>query len=177
MLWTYLYGEKYGLINYMLGLFSIPPVNWLNSSNWWVVIGAIAFVQVWKGIGSSMILLLAGMQNISKEMQEAAEIDGANGWNYFIKIVFPLVSPMVFLVLILSTISAFGAFDVFLSMWGANVTTVPDRNLVPNMLIYRDAFMLTKMGAASAQAWMLFFIIMVITLFQRFFEKKWVHYE
>jgi multiple sugar transport system permease protein len=177
VVWVSLFGEKYGLVNWALGLFNISPVEWLTSRHWWLVIGSIALVNVWKGVGSSMILLLAGMQNISKDMSEAAQIDGASGWKYFSKIVFPLVSPMIYLVMILSTISAFQAFDVFLAMWGAYVTNVPERNLVPNMLIYRDAFMLTKMGPASAMAWMLFLIILAITLFQRYFEKRWVHYE
>ncbi|GAA3407580.1 carbohydrate ABC transporter permease [Paenibacillus hodogayensis] len=177
MLWNYLYGEQYGLVNWVLSLVNLGPVQWLTSRQWWIVIGSIAFVQVWKGIGSSMILLLAGMQNISKEMHEAAQIDGASGFKYFSKIVLPLVSPMIYLVMILSTISAFQAFDVFLAMWGANVTMVPERNLVPNMLIYRDAFMLSKMGPASAAAWALFLIILTITLFQRLFEKRWVHYD
>lgn len=177
MLWNYLYGEQFGLINWFLSLLDLGPVQWLSSRQWWVVIGSIALVQVWKGIGSSMILLLAGMQNISKEMQEAAQIDGASGFKFFSKIVLPLVSPMIYLVIILSTISAFQAFDVFLAMWGANVTMIPERNLVPNMLIYRDAFMLSKMGPASATAWALFILILAITLFQRFFEKRWVHYE
>lgn len=177
VLWVYLYGEKYGLINWLLSTVQLGPVNWLNSKEWWLVIGSIALVNVWKGVGSSMILLLAGMQGISKEMHEAAQIDGASGWKYFMRIVFPLVSPMIYLVMILSTISAFQAFDVFLAMWGSYVSNVPERNLVPNLLIYRDAFMLSKMGPASTMAWALFIIIMGITLFQKYFEKRWVHYD
>jgi len=177
MLWAWMYNTKYGLINWLLGYLHLGPVEWLDSKHWWLVIGSIALVNVWKGVGTSMILLLAGMQNISKEMQEAAQIDGTSGWTYFSKIVFPLVSPMIYLVMILSTIAAFQAFDVFLAMFGFNAISIPERNMVTNMLIYRDAFMLSKMGTASASAWALFIIIMAITLFQRYFEKRWVHYD
>jgi multiple sugar transport system permease protein len=116
------------------------------------------------------------MQNISKEMVEAARMDGASGWTLFARITVPIVSPMVYMVMILSTIAAFHAFDVFLVMLG-DITAVADRNMVPNILIYRDAFMNFKMGSASAMAWGLFLIILVITLMQKKLEKRWVHYE
>ncbi|MFK7692801.1 carbohydrate ABC transporter permease [Paenibacillus sp. HJGM_3] len=177
VLWAWLYNTKYGLLNWVLEQVHLSPVKWLDSKFWWVVIGSIALVNVWKGVGSSMILLLAGMQNISKDLKEAAQIDGASSWNYFIRIVFPLVSPMIYMVMILSTIAAFQAFDVFLSMFGSTMSNVPERNIVTNMLIYRDAFQHFKMGPASAAAWALFVIILTITLFQRYFEKRWVHYD
>jgi len=177
VLWAWLFNTKYGLMNWLLETINLPTVKWLDSKHWWVVIGSVALVNVWKGVGSSMILLLAGMQNISKEMKEASQIDGASNWMYFTRIVFPLVSPMIYMVMILSTIAAFQAFDVFLSMFGSQMSNVPERNMVTNMLIYRDAFQLFKMGPASAAAWALFVIILGITLFQRYFEKRWVHYD
>ncbi|MNI73438.1 Inner membrane ABC transporter permease protein YcjO [compost metagenome] len=119
------------------------------------------------------------MQNISKDITEAAKMDGVNGWTYFTKIMVPIVSPMVYMVMILSTISAFHAFDVFLVMLGekGDINAVHDRNMVPNILIYRDAFLNAKMGTASAWAWGLFGIILAVTLFQKKMEKRWVHYE
>ena len=123
-----------------------------------------------------MVLLLAGMQNVSKDLLEAAQIDGANGRSLFFKIVFPLVSPMIFLVMILATISAFQAFDVFLIMLSPDLVSIPERNIVPNIMIYRDAFLYTKMGTASTTAWALFIIILLVTLIQKRFERRWVHY-
>lgn len=176
MIWLWIYNFNYGILNWFIGLFGLEPVEWVRSGHWWLVIGSIAIVNVWKGAGYSMILILAGMQNISKEMMEAARIDGASGWALFTKITAPIVSPMVYMVMILSTISAFHAFDVFLVMLG-DVMSVADRNMVPNILIYRDAFLNFKMGSASAMAWGLFLIILVITLIQKWSEKRWVHYD
>ncbi|MCC3374445.1 carbohydrate ABC transporter permease [Cohnella sp. REN36] len=176
MIWLWIYNHEYGLLNWILQSIGIQPVDWIRSGNWWLVIGSIAVVNIWKGAGYSMVLILAGMQNISKEMLEAARMDGANGWTLFSKITVPIVSPMVYMVMILSTISAFHAFDVFLVMLG-DVISVADRNMVPNILIYRDSFLNFKMGSASAMAWGLFLIILIITIFQKVTEKRWVHYE
>ncbi|MCQ6560529.1 carbohydrate ABC transporter permease [Paenibacillus mendelii] len=176
MIWLWIYHNDYGILNWLLERLRLSPVDWVRSGHWWIVIGSIAVVNIWKGAGYSMVLILAGMQNISNEMVEAARMDGASGWTLFAKITLPIVSPMVYMVMILSTISAFHAFDVFLVMLG-DITAVADRNLVPNILIYRDAFMNFKMGGASAMAWGLFFIILATTLMQKKLEKRWVHYE
>jgi multiple sugar transport system permease protein len=177
VVWSWMFNYRYGVINWFLGLFQIEPVRWLESSSWFVVIASIALVNVWKGLGQSMVILLAGMQNVPKEVVEAAMIDGASGWKQLTRIVFPIVTPMVYLVMILSTISAFQAFDVFLGLFGGISTGIRTENMVPNLTIYRDAFLLFKMGPASATAWLLFFVILALTLFQRYFEKKWVHYD
>ncbi|MFC4807943.1 carbohydrate ABC transporter permease [Paenibacillus sp. GCM10023250] len=176
MIWLWIYHNDYGILNWLLEMAGWSRVEWISSSKWWLVIGSIAVVNIWKGAGYSMVLILAGMQNLSKDMLEAAQIDGASGWTLFAKITVPIVSPMVYMVMILSTISAFHAFDVFLVMLG-DITAVADRNMVPNILIYRDAFMNFKMGSASAMAWALFLIILAITLIQKATERRWVHYE
>ncbi|UVI33268.1 carbohydrate ABC transporter permease [Paenibacillus spongiae] len=176
MIWLWIYHNDYGILNWLLERLRLSPVDWVRSGHWWIVIGSIAVVNIWKGAGYSMVLILAGMQNISNEMVEAARMDGASGWTLFAKITLPIVSPMVYMVMILSTISAFHAFDVFLVMLG-DITAVADRNMVPNILIYRDAFMNFKMGGASAMAWGLFLIILAATLMQKKLEKRWVHYE
>jgi len=177
VVWSWMFNYQYGVINWFIGLFGADPVRWLDSRSWVVVITSIALVNVWKGVGQSMIILLAGMQNVPKEVLEAAQIDGASGWKQLTHVVFPIVTPMVYLVMILSTISAFQAFDVFLGLFGGITTGIPEANMVPNLTIYRDAFLLFKMGPASSTAWLLFFVILGFTLFQRFFEKKWVHYD
>ncbi|CAG7652747.1 carbohydrate ABC transporter permease [Paenibacillus allorhizosphaerae] len=176
MIWLWIYNNEYGLLNWILQTMGLQPVDWIRSGSWWLVIGSIALVNIWKGAGYSMVLILAGMQNISQEMIEAARMDGASGRTLFTKITVPLVSPMVYMVMILSTISAFHAFDVFLVMLG-DVISVADRNMVPNILIYRDSFLNFKMGSASAMAWGLFLIILAITIVQKVAEKRWVHYE
>lgn len=175
-MWLWLYNSDFGLLNWLLGLLGLGPYQWVNSQSWWVVMGSVALVNVWKGVGYSMVLLLAGMQNVSKDLLESARMDGANGKQLFFKIVFPLVSPMIYLVLILSTISAFQAFDVFLIMLGPEPIRIADRNMIPNLLIYRNAFIYNKMGLASSMAWALFVVILSVTLVQKRLEKRWVHY-
>ncbi|MFD2115563.1 carbohydrate ABC transporter permease [Paenibacillus yanchengensis] len=177
VVWSWMFNYQYGVINWVLEFIGFDPVRWLDNKNWIIVITTIALVNVWKGVGQSMIILLAGMQNVPKEVLEAGQIDGASGWKQLTHIVFPIVTPMIFLVMILSTISAFQAFDVFLGLFGSITTGISEANMVPNLTIYRDAFLLFKMGPASATAWLLFFVILAITLFQRYFEKKWVHYD
>lgn len=177
VVWSWMFNYQYGVINWFLGLFGINPVNWLYHKSWVVVITSIALVNVWKGMGQSMVILLAGMQNVPQEVLESAQIDGASGWKQLTHIVFPIVTPMVYMVMILSTISAFQAFDVFLGLFGGITTGISEQVMVPNLTIYRDSFLLFKMGPASATAWLLFFVILAITLFQQYFEKRWVHYE
>lgn len=177
VVWAWMFNYQYGIINWFLSLININPVQWIDNKSWLVVVASVAIVNVWKGVGQSMIILLAGMQNVPKEVLEAGQIDGASGWKQLTHIVFPIVTPMVYLVVILSTISAFHAFDVFLGLFGGIQAGVPRQNMMPNLVVYRDSFLLFKMGPASAMAWMLFFVILVVTMFQRYFEKKWVHYE
>lgn len=178
LIWRWLYNPEYGIINWVLSFFNIEKINWLDNDKWWVVIGAIAIANVWKGIGQSMILFLAGIQNVSKEVVEAAHIDGATGFKMFKKIIMPIVSPITFMVMILSTIAALNAFDIFLVLLGnGDFANVPDRNNVINIMIYKDAFINNKMGSASTAAWALFVIILTITVIQKKMEKRWVHYE
>ncbi|MFD0712637.1 carbohydrate ABC transporter permease [Paenibacillus sp. GCM10027626] len=175
-MWKWMMNKTYGLLNYFLDMFHIPPIDWLDSSHWWLPVTSVAMVNVWKGVGSSMIILLAGIQAVSKELYEAASLDGATRWTLFWRIVFPIVSPMIFLVLILSTISSFQAFDVFLVMF-SSPDIVAEQKLMPNILIYKDAFLTSKMGYASAMSWALFVLIISVTLVQKWSEKRWVHYE
>lgn len=177
VVWAWMFNHQYGVINWFLGLLNIDPIRWIDNKSWVVVIASIAIVNVWKGVGQSMIILLAGMQNVPKEVLEAGQIDGASGWKQLTHIVFPIVTPMVYMVVILSTISAFQAFDIFLGLFGGIQAGIPQQSVVPNLVVYRDSFVLFKMGPASAMAWILFFVILVVTLFQRYLEKRWVHYD
>ncbi len=175
IVWQSLYNPEFGIINWVLKFFNLGSSQWVYSDKWWVVIGSVAFMNVWKGLGQSMVMFLAGMQNVSGDVIEAAHIDGASKAQIFRKIVVPIISPMTFMVMILSTISAFAAFDVFLTMF--DVFNMKEDIAVVNLLIYRDAFLNSKMGSASSMAWALFMVILVITVIQKKFEKRWVHYE
>ena len=175
LIWLWIYNLDYGLLNWLLGLIGLGPFNWTRSIHWWVVIGSIALVNVWKSMGYSMVLFLAGLQNIPQEILEACEIDGAGRWKRFTKIVIPLVSPTTFLVLLLSIIASFQIFDVFLVMLTDSTRIISDDMNVVNMLIYDNAFYYSKMGYSSAMAWILFIALLVLNLLQKHMEKRWVH--
>ncbi len=175
IVWKFLYGYEYGLLNYILRLFGLQGSHWYDSGYWWVAIGSLAIMNVWKGMGQTMVIMLAGMQSVPTEIIEAARTEGANKRLIFWKITVPLISPTVFLTMILSTIAAFTAFDVFLTMF--DVFSLPVQNSVVNLMVYRQAFVYGKMGPASAMAWLLFLVILIITLVQKKFEKRWVYYD
>lgn len=175
LIFKFIFAKNFGLLNYLLGVFGLEGVDWLGSRNWMIVISSVAFIQVWKGVGQSMIILLAGMQNVSGEVIEAARVDGANHNQVFFRVVVPLLTPMIFLVMLLSTISAFTAFDGFLAIFDMN--NLRPEQYVPNLYIYTEAFLKGSYGRSSSASWVLFAIILTVTAFQRVFEKKWVHYE
>lgn len=175
LIFKFIFAKNFGILNYVLGLVGVEPIDWLGSRSWFIVIASVALIQVWKGVGQSMILLLAGMQNVSADVIEAARVDGANNNQIFFKIITPLITPMIFLVMIMSTISAFTAFDGFLAIFDINA--LRPEQLVPNLFIYSEAFVKGSYGLGSSAAWVLFVIILVITGLQRKYESKWVHYE
>jgi multiple sugar transport system permease protein len=126
------------------------------------------------GSGYGMIIYLAGLQNISRAYYEAAQVDGASSWQQFTKITLPLLTPTIFFSLVTSTISAFQTFDiVFVMTKGGPLDST--RTMV--YTIYDDGFRYFRMGNASATAWVLFAIILVVTIMQLWGQRRWVHYE
>ncbi|GAB2571085.1 carbohydrate ABC transporter permease [Gracilibacillus alcaliphilus] len=171
LVWTWMYNPDFGLINSSLGLIGIEGPGWLSSLKW--ALPSIAFMTIWQGIGYNMILFLAGLQGISKQLYEAAVIDGANGWQKFWKITFPLLSPTIFFVLVMLLISSFQIFNEPYMMTKGGPA---DASNVFVLHIYDKAFQFFKMGEASAIAFILFIIILVFTLLQ-FKFSKWVNYD
>lgn len=172
LLWTWIFSPKYGIMNYVLGLFSITGPNWLYDTHW--AMPAIIITSVWKDIGYIMIMYLAGLQNVSDEYYEAAELDGANSWQKFIHITFPMLSPITFFALIISLINSFQIFDqVWIMTQGgpANSTTTLVLQIVMNATRYG------RYGYAAAISWVLFMLIFGFTVLQNQLQKKWVFYE
>lgn len=174
MIWRWIYNGDYGILNYILGIFGIRAVNWLTNPN--TVLIAVSIVAVWMNVGYNMIILLAGIQGISKTYYEAAAIDGAGGIQQFWKITLPLVTPTLFFVLITTLISTFQTFDVvYMMIDNRNLALESAQSIV--VYFYRNAFVFSKKGYASAIAILLFIIIMIVTLIQMKLQKKWVNYE
>lgn len=172
IVWRWLLNGQSGIINYLLSLIGIQGPTWLSDFFW--AMPAIIMVTVWKDLGFVTIILLSGLQNISDEYYEAAEIDGASAFRKLINITIPLLTPTLFFVLIISLINAFQLFDQVLILTnggpaGATSTMVEQ--------IYKNAFRGNNMGFAAAQSWVLFFIILIATVFQNKMQGRWVTYD
>lgn len=178
IVWQWLFNSKYGLVNQFIQIFGVRGPMWLGDVNY--IMPAIIIVSIWSSIGHSMVILLAGLQGIPQVYYEAAEIDGATKWTRFIKITLPMLTPTIFFLFITSMINAFKAFDIIFMFAGAsNNTQGPLLEATRTMVfgIYEKGFTFLRMGYASAEAVVLFFIIMIVTAVQFAFQKKWVHYE
>ncbi|MDC3417524.1 carbohydrate ABC transporter permease [Aquibacillus salsiterrae] len=174
MVWKWLYNTEYGLVNYVLGLFGLPQPSWLFNPN--IALLSVILVYVWMTVGNNVILLLAGLQGISKTYYEAAQIDGATKVNQFFHITLPLITPTLFFVFITGMISSLQVFDlIFIMIGDSNVLLEPLRTIVYG--VYESGFKYSQMGIASAQAFLLFLTILFVTIIQFAFQKKWVHYD
>jgi len=154
---------------YRIGISQLPQ--WLINPNWALM--ALIIFSVWKDVGFSTVLFMAGLEGIPDALYEAGEIDGASSWIKFWKITLPLLSPTTFFVVVINLIGSFQVFDQAYVLTGggpANATTT----IV--YYIYNYAFQRFKMGYACAAAWILFAIIFVITIIQFKNQKKWVYY-
>ncbi|MCQ2958224.1 MAG: sugar ABC transporter permease [Candidatus Gastranaerophilales bacterium] len=168
VVWAWIFDPNYGVFNFIFH----THIKWLYDTRFAMI--ALIFVSVWKNIGYNMILMLAGLQNIPDDVNEAAEIDGATGVSKFLKVTCPMLSPTILFVSLITTISSFQVFDlIFLMTQGGpeNSTSV----LVYYM--YKNAFEFFKIGKASAIAYVLFGIILILSAIQWFSRKKWVYNE
>jgi sn-glycerol 3-phosphate transport system permease protein len=172
IIWWLLFHPTAGMLNYFIGLIGIPPISWLADPNWAIV--SVSLMTVWMNMGFVYIVLLSGLQGIPDDLYESAKIDGSGPVRTFVQIVLPLLSPTLFFVLIVSVISAFQAFgQIHILTKGGPMNTT---NVVVYS-IYQDAFINFRFGIGSAQALVLFAIILILTVFQfKVLEKK-VHYQ
>lgn len=172
IIWTLLFNPTVGPINSFLKSVGISnPPGWLLSTK--SALPAVMIVTIWKWAGYYMIIFLAGLQGIPKQLYEASEVDGASGITRFFHITLPLLSPTTFLILILLIINSFQVFDLI------NIMTEGGPGRATNVLVYRiyqEGFKYMHFGYASAEAYFLFAIILIITGIQFWGQKKWVVY-
>lgn len=171
LVWSYIYNPEYGVLNYLLKFVGIRGPAWLYDARW--AIPAMVLVTVWKGLGYSMVIFLAGLQNIPEELYEAAALDGAGSSRRFWRITLPMLSPTLFFVLVITLINSFQVFEqtYVLTRGGpANAT------LTLSYHIYENAFQFFQMGYASAESYVLFAFVFVITLVQFKLQHRWVFY-
>lgn len=172
ILWAWIYEPSFGILNFLLKLVGIQGPPWISSSTW--AMPSLIIMSVWSGLGYTIVILLAGLQNISREYYEAAAIDGASGLQRFRHVTLPLLSPVTFFVLVLSAINAFQTFTAAYVLTGggpANAT------LTVVLYLYQLAFRFEYMGLASAVAYCLFVVIVGLTAVNFALQKMWVFYE
>ncbi len=171
VVWIQILNPEFGVLNQVLSWFGLGPINWLFNPAWSKP--ALIIMILWL-TGFQMIIFLAGLQSVPKELQEAAEIDGANTWRRFVNVTIPIISPIILFNMIISII---GSFQVFTAVFIMTDGGPQDSTLFMVLYLYRNAFELFKMGYAASLAWVLFLIIMTFTAIQFFFANRWVYYE
>ena len=171
LIWTWLYNPNYGLINAALNAMGIQGPGWLTDLKW--ALPSVAIMYVWQGLGYNMVLFLAGLQGVPSHLYEAAKIDGAGSWQRFWRITLPMISPTTFFVVIMLLI---GTLQVFSEPYMMTRGGPADATNVMVLHIFNTAFQFYRMGEASAISFVLFLIILCITLIQ-FRYSKWVNYD
>jgi multiple sugar transport system permease protein len=162
VIWKWIYDAQDGLLNAVLGLVNIGPIDFLSQSG--TVLPSIAVTSAWKGFGYSMLILLAGLQAVPKSYLEAAMIDGAGTWQRFRYVTLPQLRPVLFFVLVIETIGAFQVFDAMYVMTGGG----PVRSSYSLVyFLYDSGFKYFDFGYASAIGLVLFLIVLIVSLVQR----------
>ncbi|HKP08752.1 MAG TPA: sugar ABC transporter permease [Microbacterium sp.] len=168
VVWNLLFSPEYGPVNEFLRFIGIQnPPGWLTSPEW--AMPAVVIVSTWRDMGYYMILFLAGLQTVPRELHEAARMDGANVWQRFVNVTLPCLRPTMFFVTVMLTINSFKIFDLILVMTdgGPGQST-----LVMSQFIYRKGFEESQFGYASAAAVVLFFMCIIVTILQFLWNKK-----
>jgi multiple sugar transport system permease protein len=171
ILWRGLFDERYGFINWAIGLFGIRGPDWFLSQRW--ALGALVIISLW-GVGGGMIIYLAGLQGIPTQFYEAAELDGCNRLQRLRHVTLPMMSNIIFYNLIMGIISC---FQYFTEAWTLTRGGPADATLFYNIYIYKTAFSYQEMGYGSALAWVLFFIVLILSALAFKSSSMWVYYE
>ena len=170
MVWTWIFNTEYGILNSLLG----KNIRWLTDPK--IVLITCAIVAIWSAIGYDAVLLLSGIQNISRTLYEAADLDGASKVQQFFHITLPMVSPTLFVVLIMRLMSSLKVYDlIYMMVEQSNPALTSAQSLM--YLFYRESFVAGNKGYASAIVIWTVLLIGIVTVFQFIGQKKWVNYE
>lgn len=171
LVWKWLLSPANGLVNQVLGAVGLGQPGWWTDPTW--AMPSIILASAWKDLGFVMVIMLAGLQAIPGDVLEAAAVDGATGWRRFRHVTWPLLSPSTFFVVMLSLINGFQVFDQVYVMTGGGPSGATQ---VVVGQIYDLTFRYGRAGEASALSWLLFVVILVVTLVQIRGQKRWVHH-
>jgi len=171
LLWVWIFDPSYGLANVVLRWFGLPSCEWLASPR--TALFSLILMSLW-GVGGGMVIYLAGLQSVPQHLHEAASLDGANLWQRFRHVTLPMLSPVIFYNLIMGIIGSFQVFtQAFVMTNGGPVNST----LFYVLYLFRQAFNYYRMGYASAMAWVLFAVILALTLLVFKSSALWVYYE
>jgi len=170
VMWRQIFGND-GLINFVLALLGVDGPNWLGNPD--TAIWTLIILAAWQ-FGSPMLIFLAGLKNIPKQLYESAEIDGANAFQRFLRITLPMLTPIIFFNLIMQLISGFMVFTQAFIITGGRPL---DTTLFYALYVYQQAFEFNNMGYASAMAWVMLAVIAILTALVFRSSSYWVHYE
>lgn len=167
LVWRYLLHTRYGLLNWALGAVGVHPVDWLGDPHW--AMPAIVLFAVWKNFGYNMIILIAALQAVPEELHEAARLDGASFWQEFLRVTLPALRPTLLLVAVLT---AAGYFQLFAEPFVMTQGGPLQSTMSVVYLMYDQAFKWWNLGTASAVAFLLFLIVLVVTALEMRFLRR-----
>jgi multiple sugar transport system permease protein len=167
VVWRFMFHARYGLVNWVIGLVGIDPVNWLGDPTY--AMPAIIILAIWKNFGYNMIIFIAGLQNIPGYLYEAADVDGANAWQQFRNVTLPMLAPTF---LFVSIITMIGYFQLFAEPYVMTEGGPLHATLSIVLLMYEEGFKWWNMGYAAAIAFVLFVIIFIGTLIQLRLQRE-----
>jgi len=173
LLWLWVLNPDFGLANAALEFLGLPPLKWLFDVN--LAKPSIVMITLWGGIGTAMIIFLAGLQGVPESLYEAANIDGAGAWMRFWRITLPMLSPVIFFNLIIGIIASFQAY--FTLVYTTTQGGPANATLIYIIYLFFKAFQDFEMGYASSLAWVLFLVVLVLTASQFWLARRWVYYE
>ena len=162
VVWRYLYHPRHGLLNLLLGLAGIHPIDWLGDPRW--AMPAIILLAVWKNFGFNMVIFIAGLQSIPERLYEAARLDGASAWQQFRRVTLPMLAPTFLFVAVVTMI---GYFQLFAEPYVMTQGGPANSTLSVVLLMYEEGFRWWNMGYGAAVAFVLFAIILSLTLAER----------
>jgi multiple sugar transport system permease protein len=178
VVWRWALNPEFGPVNYPLRLLGLDAPGWLTDPKW--IIPSVVLIQLW-ALGNSALIFLAAIKGVPDTFYEAAEVDGAGGWAKFWNITLPMTSSVIFFQVIMVVIASFQVFGVAYILFSGQTTSDPagpgNSALFYVLYTYRNAFGYFKNGYASAMAWILFIVVMLLTFLLFRTQKAWVYYE
>ena len=172
VLWMFFLNPQGGPVNRTLGFVGLPGLGWLTDPN--MALASVILIAVWKGVGLPAVLYMAGLQGISRELEEAAVVDGANRWQVATRVTIPLLAPTTMVVFFLSLVGTFQSYSLVLLLTQGG--PVGSTTLL-GYYIYQNAFQFFQMGYASAVSVVLFMMLLVLAYLQFRVSERRVHYQ